>query len=91
MSSAGQRLRLTTFAGAYPQRGSRSLTTDYPTLRALGGSETGRLIPVAGGADAGPGIPCLGEIQHRDWRHERTDQTRRTYGLEREPIRAWLQ
>lgn len=44
------RLRLTTFAGAYPQRGSRSLATDYPTLHAMDGSATGRLIPIAGGA-----------------------------------------
>lgn len=44
------RVRLTTFAGAYPQRGSRSLTTDYPVIHAMDGSDAGRLIPVTGGA-----------------------------------------
>ncbi len=44
------RLRLTTFAGAYPQRGSRSLTTDYPVIHAIDGSAAGRLVPVVGGA-----------------------------------------
>ncbi|MBK9037287.1 MAG: hypothetical protein IPL61_39600 [Myxococcales bacterium] len=42
------RVRATAFAGAYPQRGSRSLTTDYPELKT-----GGRLVPVAGGVGVG--------------------------------------
>ena len=42
------RVRVTGFAGAYPQRGSRSVTTDYPTL-----ASGDRLVPIAGGAGLG--------------------------------------
>jgi hypothetical protein len=40
------------FAGLYPVRGSRSVTTDYPTGIGMNGMATGRVLPVAGGAGA---------------------------------------
>lgn len=49
-AALGERWRATAAAGAYPQRGSRSLATDYPMLHDADGVETGRLVPVAGGA-----------------------------------------
>ncbi len=40
------------FAGLYPVRGSRSLTTDYPAARLAGGARGGRVLPgtLGGGA-----------------------------------------
>lgn len=45
----GAPLAATVFAGAFPVLGSRSLDTDYPTIRMEDGSEGDRLIPVVGG------------------------------------------
>lgn len=37
------------FIGAYPLRGSRSVLTDYPPGKDLSNSNTGRVVPIAGG------------------------------------------
>lgn len=48
-----RRWTLLGFAGLYPRRGSRSLTTDYPKLVDRMGVETGgRVLPVAAGGGA---------------------------------------
>lgn len=43
----------TLFAGAFPVLGSRSLETDYPTIRMEDGTDGARLIPVVGGLGVG--------------------------------------
>jgi hypothetical protein len=43
----------TVFAGAFPVLGSRSVDTDYPTIRMEDGTEGERLIPVVGGLAVG--------------------------------------
>ncbi|MBL0213318.1 MAG: hypothetical protein IPQ07_05515 [Myxococcales bacterium] len=43
----------TLFAGAFPVLGSRSLETDYPTIRMEDGSDGARLVPLAGGLGFG--------------------------------------
>lgn len=46
------RVTLLGYAGAYPLRGSRSLTTDYPVLEKSDGTKLGRTPPIAAGAGA---------------------------------------
>lgn len=46
------RVTLLGYAGAYPLRGSRSLTTDYPALEKSDGTKLGRTPPIAAGAGA---------------------------------------
>ena len=40
------------FAGLYPERGSRSVTTDYADGKDADGNDIGRVIPIAGGVGA---------------------------------------
>lgn len=49
----GSVLAATVFGGAFPVLGSRSIETDYPTIRLEDGSEGDRLIPVVGGLAVG--------------------------------------
>lgn len=46
------RVTLLGYAGAYPLRGSRSVTTDYAVLKDADGDELGRTPPIAAGAGA---------------------------------------
>lgn len=46
------RVTLLGYAGAYPLRGSRSITTDYGVLKDSNGDELGRTPPIAAGAGA---------------------------------------
>lgn len=44
-----ERVSITAFAGAFPALGSRSLDTDYVTVRKPDGTQSARLIPLTGG------------------------------------------
>lgn len=46
------RVTLLGYAGAYPLRGSRSVSTDYPVLEKSDGTKLGRTPPIAAGAGA---------------------------------------
>ena len=43
-----EKLTLLTFGGLYPVRGSRSVTTDYPVLKADDGGSAGRIVGTGG-------------------------------------------
>ena len=46
--ASSERLTLLGFAGLFPLRGSRSITTDYPTLKNNQGEEVGRIVASGG-------------------------------------------
>lgn len=50
--AASQKWTYLGFAGLYPVRGSRSITTDYPPARIAGGTRGGRILPGAVGGGA---------------------------------------
>ena len=57
-----RRLTFIGFAGLYPLRGSRSITTDYQTLRADDGTEAGKLVGAGGFGGAYRTINSYGAI-----------------------------
>ncbi len=49
----------TLFGGAYPQRGSRSITTDYAAIREAGAATGAPLVPIVGGGGLSYRRPSL--------------------------------